>query len=191
MLVHEQDSLEDIFKNVKHELRRGVLEKWHPFRFVPLATHFEDEIGMRYVVLRDVGQDLSCFIYTDTRTAKVRQISDNGLAVLLFYHPKKKVQIRLEGNPVIHYKNAVSSEHWENVPKFRKKEYGGVITPGARISEPEEAHHWPLTIGQNYFTVLEIKPFKIEVLQLDGVEHRRALFELNEANEWDKQWIAP
>lgn len=190
MLFHEQEALSEIFHSIRHELHRGALDHKHPFRYISLATQTGIELDLRYVVLREVDSDMNFYIFSDARTRKVLQATANPKVAILFYHPKKNVQIRIKGEATVHQQDDVSLAMWSKVQGESKKAYNPVIAPGSRITHPEEAHQWPEIMNDENFTVIKISPNYIDALQLNAQKHLRVAF--SKSNEdWEMNWIAP
>ena len=190
MLISTEDNLDNAWSNVVHELHRGVFDKKHPFRFVTLATIADGQPSMRYVVLRAIDEPLDFVVYSDARTLKVSSISANQNVSLLFYHPKKRAQIRVAGIATLHQQDDFAKSHWQNVQGEGKRAYTSIESPGGEIADPEVAHEWQNDFDDKYFTVITIQPKSIEALQLNNTKHLRALFNWN-GSEWSKQWIVP
>ena len=190
MLLHTDSTLEEVWADVVQELRRGAVDKKHPFRFIALSTVASGKPSVRYVVLRKLDDDLNCFIYTDSRSAKTVELQQNDAASLLLYHPRKRFQLRLDGHISIHHRDEISQHHWQNVQGEAHKAYTATIAPGTTLSNRHDAYEWPEDPDDRYFTVLIFKPLLMDALQLNGLEHLRATFE-NTAEGWQKRWIAP
>ena len=190
MLFNEQESLSEIFHSVRHELHRGALDHRHPFRYISLATQTNEDLDLRYVVLREVDDDLNFYIFSDTRTRKVFHTNTNPKVAVLLYHPNKKVQIRIKGEATVHQRDEVSTTMWPRVQGDGKKAYNPTIAPGSRIAHPEEAHQWPETMNDENFTVIKISPTYIDALQLNAQEHLRVEFSKTN-DDWEMNWIAP
>ncbi|MEM9327163.1 MAG: pyridoxamine 5'-phosphate oxidase family protein [Bacteroidota bacterium] len=190
MIIEEGQSLEEAFRAISAEIKRGAVDKRHPFRFVTLATQGQDEVGLRYVVLRKVTDDFHLYIYTDSRSEKVKHLRTNQQASLLFYHPGKKLQVKVLGTAQVHQLDDLSIAEWKNVQDIGKRAYGPTIAPGEAITHPSVAYHWPESIDDQHFVVLEVSPKSIEALQLNRMEHLRARFTLQNSS-WEGQWLAP
>ena len=190
MLFTKENSLEEIFQSVKHELHRGALDAKHPFRFVTLATKSENGVDARYVVVRSIDEELNIFFFTDGRTSKVKQLVSFPDMALLFYHPAKRTQIKILGKALIHSNDEFKAKFWSKIQVEGQKAYNQILVPGSAIQDPSEAFAWnePLTVTN--FTLIQVKPIEIDALQLKGNEHLRVLFKLQE-NRWKKKWIAP
>jgi len=191
MLFEIQHSSIEVFSIVKHELNRGALDKKHPFRYVVFATQGDVTPDLRHVVLRKIDEDLSFFIYTDARTQKVKSIQADPNVSLLFYHPQKRAQIRISGQAYLHYQDALATDHWNRVQGEARKAYNSLIAPGLSIHQPEEAFFWNEDLTSNqHFMLVEVVPYSIEALQLNGLEHLRIRF-TREEDSWTGSWIAP
>lgn len=191
MLINKWIDLKEVFSTVKHELYRGALDNKHPFRFVVLGTLSDVGPESRYVVLRMIDEQLNFFIYTDQRTEKVKSIELDPRVSLLFYSSQKRVQVRVNGTVVLHHKNDVAQKHWSRVHGLAQKAYHSCLAPGTVIDQPEDAFSWSDQLEKpDYFSVIQVKPLVLEVLQLDGLEHLRAKFTFNNG-DWDGSWLAP
>ena len=190
MLLTTNTTLDEAWHAVVQEIKRGCVDKKHPFRFITLATIAEGKPTARYVVLRKVDEALNCYIYTDSRTAKIAELQQNDAASLLLYHPRKRVQVRLDGQIALHHQDTISQMHWQHVQGEAQKAYNSVLAPGTTIDNRQDAYEWPENMDDRYFTVLAFKPQAVEALQLNGLEHLRASFEKTH-DGWQKSWLAP
>lgn len=190
MLFQKNNSLEEIFQSVKHELHRGALDTKHPFRFVALATTSENGVDARYVVVRYIDEELNIFFFTDGRTSKVEQLVSCPDLALLFYHPAKRTQIKILGKALIHSNDEFKAKFWSKIQEDGRKAYNQILVPGTSIQDPSEAFAWNEPLTDSNFTLIQITPTVIETLQLNGLEHLRVRFRL-EKKKWDLTWIAP
>ncbi|MDN3688993.1 pyridoxamine 5'-phosphate oxidase family protein [Cyclobacterium jeungdonense] len=190
MLFKETDSLAAIWDTVRRELHRGAGDSKHPFHFVTMATLSAKQPDTRYVVLRQLDENLCFHIFTDSRSHKVNQLILNPAVTLLFYHSRKRCQVKVQGTATIHQRDSLSKRHWEKVQGEAQKAYQGMVTPGKEVANPTDAHVWEEEKGDAYFTVVAIQPFSIECLQLDGLRHLRNRF-YKEGDEWKGIWLAP
>lgn len=190
MILDFNKSKDEAWRDIKHEIHRGALDKKHPFRFIVLSTGDSGEIQSRWVVLRKVDESLHCYIYTDKRTQKIDALKSNEKAHVLMYHDKKKIQIRCHGRVRIHHQNELSRHHWNTVQGVAKRAYTPVVAPGTPIGNPEQAHEWNPEFEDRHFAVIEFIPEEIDVLQLNRLEHLR-LLATKDGEKWSKQWVAP
>ncbi len=191
MLFDAKDHKEEIFATLKHELHRGALDQKHPFRFLILGTSQNNEIDQRYVVLRKIDEHFDFYIYTDYRSAKVSQIKTQQKISLLFYHPQKRVQIKLKGEAKLHHQDDLTSLLWKNIQGEAQKAYNATLPPGKEINHPDEAFDWIKDLSnQANFCVIKIQINSLEALQLNGLEHLRIRFQKIEDN-WEGKWVVP
>ena len=86
------------WEELKEELQRGASKKGHPFRYFTLGTVGLERLPrLRTIVLRRISEDLTLTFYTDRRSKKLIHIKENNKVSLLFYHPKKLMQLKVEG----------------------------------------------------------------------------------------------
>lgn len=171
-------------------LKEATLDKKHPFRFAVLATTKRDAPGLRYMVLRKIDEADHLILFTDQRSEKVDEIRDDPNVSLLLYHPNARLQVRIEGVAVLHVQDESSRQYWPMVQGETWKAYGSTKAPGEHIEVPDEAYEWDEALAQEQFTVIRIDPKRMEVLQLNGLTHLRAGFEMQEG-AWTGQWLVP
>ena len=190
MLIKENTSLEEAWSDLKHELHRGALDRKSPLHQFILATQAPDEPDACYVVLRAVSRDLQPEFYTDYRSAKVQHLQVQPKVCALFYHPRQRFQLRLYARAALHHQDDVTAERWKQVPSRGRKAYTPAIPPGEFIAQPADAYHWPDEDDPQNFTVVQLEPYRWDLLQLDGDAHRRVFF-TRKGENWQGQWVAP
>ncbi|WP_397446526.1 pyridoxamine 5'-phosphate oxidase family protein [Polaribacter sp. R77954] len=164
---------EDILQEIKNELINGYAKRKHPFRYFTLATINNTIPRLRTAVLRKMQPDFTIIVYTDLRSQKVADIQENNMVSGLFYHPKKLLQIKIEGTAeIISDKNALKP-YWSSVGENSKKDYTTEKAPATIIKNPEFVSYSAKT---NYFCVLKISISKIEYLRLKRPNHIRVNF---------------
>ncbi len=177
-----------IFQEVKTELLQGITEKGHPFRYGTLATvGLENIPRQRTIVLREVGEDLHLNFYTDLRSKKIIHIQENKKVSILFFHPMKLLQIRIEGLAKIHRDTITREKYWKNLLAANKKDYTTKMAPGAIIANPNAVEYLN---EANYFCVVEVTPFKIEYLKLQQSDNLRVHFARDGA-DWVGDYLVP
>ena len=187
MLFSSTDSFSAIWQTLLHELHRGALDPKHPFRYLTVATVGEQFPQVRTVVMRQFTADLEFLAYTDVRSSKVQELLEVPRVSLLFYHPKKQVQVRVKALATIHVMDELAQEHWKRVPDKRRSEYQSKLDPATRIAAP--AAGWESSSEHSHFSVLKFSPLALEVLQLSREGHLRAQFDL--ASGWEGSWLVP
>ena len=187
MLFTATDTPNSIWQTLLHELQRGSLDLKHPFRYLTLASTGKQFPQVRTVVLRQFTADLEFLVYTDVRSSKVQELLEAPRASLLFYHPKKQVQVRVKALATIHVADERALEHWKRVSENRRVDYQSKLGPGTRIESPTVG--WESSSELAHFSVLKFSPLSIEVLQLAREGHARIQFDL--ASGWQGAWLVP
>ncbi len=190
MLFTQIDPPSEIWKKLIHELNRGFSESDHPFRFVNLGTLGEKGPEVRTVVLREFEKVLDFYVFTDFRSDKVIEVRANPSVTLHFYHPEKRVQIRVRAKAEIHHQDLVTDVFWGRLREDSRLAYNSVLAPGTEISTPDEGFNWSEEIDDRFFSVLRFIPHSFEVLQLNGLKHLKILFTKKEEN-WVGMWLVP
>ncbi len=178
-----------IWTSVKTELRKGVEEQSHPFKFATLATLGLERLPrLRTIKIRDFDpESLQMTFYTDSRSKKILHIKENNKVSLLLYHPDKLMQLRIEGLAIRERDEAVLQEHWSRVEGPAQKDYTTSAAPGTEINHPEKIEY---IYRDDFFSVVYILPFKIEYLQLKRPHHLRVRFSKREGI-WRSDYLVP
>lgn len=180
--------LNDFFQNLKQELRVAIHKRKHPFKYVTLSTIDHNAAPQsRTVVMREVDQELQCIIFTDARTNKIDQLTNNNKACLLAYHPKKLLQVKLNGilEPIT---DTVEIKRlFQKVSENAIKDYTTTTAPGTAIANPDQVKY--KSRQESHFIALQFIPYQIEALQLKRPNHLRAIFK--KEDNWVGQWLVP
>ncbi|MGD1848998.1 MAG: pyridoxamine 5'-phosphate oxidase family protein [Salibacteraceae bacterium] len=188
MLIAPSDSLAEVWQTLKQELRRGAVDKKHPFRFVVMSTAGEG-VHSRYVVLRQVQEDFGLVIYTDARSRKLPQLQADHRCQLLFYHPKKQVQVIVSASVDVHQNGSLFDVHLPKAQGYAARSYTTVLPPGTPIAKPKDGMQWDESTLAENFRVLVTQPYAVELLQLGRGEHLRARF--HASDNWAGSWLVP
>lgn len=177
-----------LFEQLKRELGKGCSKKGHPFRYFTLATvDNSNNPKQRTVVLRKVQSEVELLFYTDIRSSKIEQLLNNTNVSALFYHPKKLLQLKVEGKAEIVNDTEIIASLWSGIPLKSRKDYTSQHAPGSLINNPDEIDY--LNEG-NHFCIVRIIPKQIEYLRLKRPNHLRALFR-KENGEWKGSFLVP
>ncbi|MBO3116975.1 pyridoxamine 5'-phosphate oxidase family protein [Winogradskyella sp. DF17] len=179
----EQRYLEDI----KAELINGYAKKRHPFRYFTLATVHKKAPRQRTVVLRKLLPDFNLLFFTDLRSQKVEDIKNNNTVSALFYHPKKLIQVKVDGKAQFVEDKHTLKTYWNNIPEHSRKDYITASAPGTPIANPD---HTSYNLEQHHFCAIHIVPTTIEYLQLKRPNHLRLKFSKQEGG-WQDQFLVP
>jgi len=181
--------MEQVFwKELNEELHKGITKKGHPFRYITFATvEANCAPSLRTVVLRKVTEALELTIYTDKRSKKVSQIQQNNTVSLLLYHPKKLLQLKIEGKAKIIEDSEILKKYWSGVQPKSRKDYSTKNAPGSVIKNPDLVSYKD---DEYHFCMIEITPFKIEYLKLKRPNHIRIQF-TKEGETWGAEFLTP
>ena len=178
---------DSILQDLKYELIKGYAKRGHPFRYFTLATVRDSTPCLRTVVLRQFLPDFTAIVYTDLRSQKVRDIQQNNNVSGLFYHPKKLLQIKLEGQAEIITDETALRAYWDTVGENAKKDYTTSNAPGTRLKNPDHVEYLE---DRPNFCVLKLKCSKIEYLHLKRPNHIRVLF-TNTNGHFSGEFLVP
>lgn len=184
----EKIMLDQIFTDLYNELKFGYLKKKHPFRYFCLASANQNKINQRTVVLRKITESNELIIYTDARSQKIKEYAENKLASALFYHPKKLLQIQVQGKIQIITSGKEYQEHWQKIQGNSQNDFITQLPPGTPIKNSDEVSY---KVEGHHFCLLKLKMNYVEYLQLKRPNHIRASFTLNEEKEWEGQFLNP
>lgn len=176
-----------IFQQIKNELVNGSVKKGHPFKYFAFGTVEDNNPRLRTVVLRKVYPDMTLLFYTDERSKKVAQIQNENRVCALFYHPKKLIQVQIEGLAHIQENPEMLRRIWQNIPPSSKKDYTSVFPPGLPINGHENVEYLS---DQHHFCMIEIIPQRIEYLRLKRPNHIRLEF-IKKDNDWKGNFLVP
>ncbi|MGB7393498.1 MAG: pyridoxamine 5'-phosphate oxidase family protein [Pricia sp.] len=176
------------FQELEEELQKGTSKKGHPFRYCTLATvGLQQSARLRTIVLRRAEKDLKLVFYTDKRSKKIVHIKENDRVSMLFYYPKKLLQLKVEGSAHIVTDSDELQKYWSGVQPSSRKDYITKSPPGSPLSNPDNVEYFE---DKNYFCIVEVSPTKIEYLKLKRPNHLRVLF-TKENGAWDGKFLVP
>jgi hypothetical protein len=180
------------------ELGRAVRDRHHPWRFATLATVAAAPDGVRpearTVVLRDADRDArTLVVYTDERSAKVRQAQRRPEGVLVLWSPGLGWQLRLHCALALHTRGLRVSSRWARLKLTpAAQDYLSPLPPGSPLEGGEPGDQAADTAprpdrdSRSHFAVLECIVQSTDWLELHRDGHRRARFDADGA-----RWLAP
>lgn len=193
--------LDDVLDSSWRLLRKGVRDFRHPFYRSALATVDGGKPEVRTVILRgfsETDRTLTCFC--DARTPKVSQIQECPHVGWLFYHPKKRIQLRLSGTASVHTDDPTAEALWAKVRRASRLNYGAEIPPGSPVEKPSSG--LPDVFRDRASGLLDCPEARIHfaaiVCQFDQMDwlmlrtrgHLRAKFQWG-AHRMDASWVIP
>lgn len=175
-------------QEIKQELRAGVDKKDHPFRYFTLGTVGLEPISrQRTVVLREVEGDFTLLFYTDVRSKKIIHLTENNKVGLLFFHPKKLLQVRMEGLAYILKDEETLKKYWGGIQPQSRKDYTTVAAPGTALEHPDKLEYLN---EENHFCIIKIVPHRMEYLKLKRPHHIRVQYSWEE-DLWESEFLVP
>lgn len=190
-LVLPHHTLEEIPQLLYTELKKGLLQKKHPFRNVVFSTSAQETPMSRWVVCRQVTAEQGFYIYTDGRSQKILELNQNPKCNLLFYHDRQGLQIRFNCEGKIHKQNELTQKYWHGVKGHSAENYTTSLAPGTPIESIEAGQEFLEELTDEYFTLLELNPYAFEVVQLSREGHIRANFEKISDQNWKGSFLVP
>lgn len=179
---------QNYFQELSKELKNGVAQKGHAFRYFTLATVGLDQVArLRTILLRKVTDELQLTFYTDSRSKKMIHLQENKKVGLLFYNPKNMMQIRIEGLAKVVKDEKIKENYWDDVKKNSRKDYMSTSAPGTILKDPNKLEY---LYDEDHFCIVEITPFKIEYLKLKSPNHIRVRFSW-EVDFWESEFLVP
>ncbi|HAS40659.1 MAG TPA: hypothetical protein DCS93_09280 [Microscillaceae bacterium] len=179
----------ELLTEAKDAFSRSNVDKKHPFRYFTLVTFGEAYPEARTVVSRGVDKALQILVFTDARSLKVAQIQKNNQVSALFYHPKQKLQVRVQGEAHLidenHQEYATYLHQVRSSPSLL--DYTTSQAPGSVL----ENDAGDITHGEHlHFLAIQVIPHQLDVLKLDRVQHQRARY-AQSGKGWIEQRLVP
>ena len=195
------EELEKILSGIWKMLQRGAARFNDPFHGPILGTIGHEGSSLRTVILRQFNpaeQLLVC--YTDSRADKVQQISNCPKVSWLFYHPIKKIQLRICGPATLHTDDDFADKQWAATKISGRLNYCTVQPPGSSMDQPSSGlpdfllNKVPALLetesGRRNFMVIAGRIESLDWLQLSLLGNRRARFDWT-SNEPKATWLVP
>lgn len=195
------DTLDDILDNIWLMLGHGAAHSDDPFHWPALGTKTKEGCSLRTVILRKVSVPERILVcYTDARSAKVQEIVNCSQTSWLFYHPKKRVQVRISGHATLHARDPYADRQWADISITSRLNYCASQSPGTPIHRPSSGlpdfllKKIPTLLetetGRNHFMAISAHILSIDWLILKVTGNRRARFEWV-ADRLRATWLVP
>ena len=195
------ESLEAVLNSAWRMLQRGADRFNDPFHWPVLGTTGKNGIDLRTVILRQfVSAERVLVCHTDSRAPKVRHITNHADVCWLFYHPKKKVQLRISGPATLHADDRLADDQWAATKIPSRLNYCSLAPPGTRTEQPASGlpdfllNKVPTVLntesGRNHFMAIAGQIKSLDWLQLNILGNRRARFDWTPAG-LQASWLVP
>jgi pyridoxamine 5'-phosphate oxidase len=194
-------TLDGVLDEIWKMLDRGATHYHDPFHWPVLGTTGKEGPSMRCVILREfLRPDRILVCHTDTRAAKVQEIASFEKVSWLFYHPKRKVQLRISGRAALHAEDHFADRQWAGTGISSRLNYCSIEPPGTPVDSPSSGLpdfllHKAATLletekGRQNFMAIACRIDSMDWLVLQVLGNRRARFEWDKAG-LDAKWLIP
>lgn len=172
------------------QLLRAGADRRSALRWPVLVTGPSSTGGAgRVVVLRHFEtKPHRAIIYTDTRSAKVEDLTANPNAELVFFDPKRMLQIRLRGTARLHLEGSKRDGVFNALSDRGRLDYSTTTPPGSEL--PRDGPERDVARARDHFAVIEIESETYDVLSLARDGHRRVKTK-KEDGMWQASWVNP
>ena len=195
------NSLDGVINEIWKMLNRGATHYHDPFHWPVLGTTGKEGPNMRCVILREfLMPDRVLVCHTDARAAKVQEISNFATVSWLFYHPKRKVQLRISGHATLHADDHLADRQWAGSGISSRLNYCAIEPPGTPIDSPSSGlpdfllNKVPTLLetekGRQNFMAIACRIDSLDWLVLRVLGNRRARFEWDETG-LNAKWLIP
>ena len=195
------DTLDAVLEETWTLLKNGVNRPDDPFHWPVLGTSAKQGSRLRTVILR--GFDLTqrrLVCHTDARAHKVAEIAAFANVGWLFYHPARKVQLRICGRATLHTDDQLANGQWAATKTTSRLNYCALEPPGTVVDKPSSGlpeflrNKVPTLLdserGRRNFMVIACRIDCLDWVGLGTLGNRRARFVWDE-NGLAADWLVP
>ena len=166
-------------------IQRGTVDRKSPYRLPVLSNTLENKIFQRIVVARAFDEKyMELTIFTDNASKKYHQLHIHSECGLLFWDPRKKIQIQVSGKA-----NFIDDKdsYWKKLSNRQRREYSINPISGTKIASSKSYNY---ESAENRFAVMIVKLLKLDILILDSKGHVRAGCDFREGKK-KEFWMSP
>ena len=194
-LPEHYETLEETLEASIKVLENAVENRRSLFHTPVLSTFSDSKINSRVIVLRAFDPEKRILrIHSDSRSRKIKDVSENSDATLLGYDPGLKIQLKLHGSIDTHYQDNIADLAWRDSQEMSKVCYSISESPGKEIDDPRkydvDSENINLNEGYKNFAVINFHFNSLEFLYLMSSGHRRSIH-VWEAEELISSWMVP
>lgn len=195
------NNLGGVLKESWEMLSRGAADSNDPFHWPVLGTIGKAGVSLRCVIFRQFLRPERVLIcHSDARAGKIQEISVSAKVTWLFYHPQRKVQLRISGNATLHTDDRFADEQWTAAKATSRLNYCAVEPPGTPVGSPSSGlpdfllRKVPTLFetekGRRNFAAIACRIDSMDVLVLRILGNRRARFDWDETG-MNAKWLIP
>ena len=194
-LPEHYETLEETLEASIKVLENAVENRRSLFHTPVLSTFSDSKINSRVIVLRAFDPEKRILrIHSDSRSRKIKDVSENSDATLLGYDPGLKIQLKLHGSIDTHYQDSIADLAWKDSQEMSKVCYSISESPGKEIDDPGkydvDSENINLNEGYKNFAVINFHFNSLEFLYLRSSGHRRSIH-VWETEELRSNWMVP
>ena len=194
-LPEEYKTLKETLDASFKVLENAIENRRNLFHTPVLSTLSDSKINSRVIVLRGFDPEKRALrIHTDSRSRKIKDISENSEATLLGYDPGLKIQLKLHGSIDTHYQDNIADLAWRDSQEMSKVCYSISESPGKEIDDPGkydvDSENINIDEGYKNFAVINFHFNSLEFLYLRSSGHRRSIH-VWETEELRSNWMVP
>ena len=194
-LPEHYETLEETLEASIKVLENAVENRRSLFHTPVLSTFSDSKINSRVIVLRAFDPEKRILrIHSDSRSRKIKDVSENSDATLLGYDPGLKIQLKLHGSIDTHYQDNIADLAWRDSQEMSKVCYSISESPGKEIDDPGkydvDSENINLNEGYKNFAVINFHFNSLEFLYLRSSGHRRSIH-VWETEELRSNWMVP
>ena len=194
-LPEEYKTLEETLDASFKVLENAIENRRSLFHTPVLSTFSDSKINSRVIVLRAFDPEKRILrIHSDSRSRKIKDVSENSDATLLGYDPGLKIQLKLHGSIDTHYQDNIADLAWKDSQEMSKVCYSISESPGKEIDDPGkydvDSENINIDEGYKNFAVINFHFNSLEFLYLRSSGHRRSIH-LWETEELRSNWMVP
>ena len=207
-MTDQPDNLSLLRDYIWQRLQTATLDFTSPWRFAALATLAgTDEASaahpnLRTIVIRSLDRESGTLtFYTDKRSQKIQELSDQPATSLLFWDPIAHEQLRVYGQARNVGEQMRLDHAWEALPLGSRKDYLMQGPSGEEIAGPSLAYESELNFrriteqdsqpGRANFAIVDITCERWDWLSVTGAVHRRAKFDGFADAPQSARWVMP
>ncbi|MEL7464606.1 MAG: pyridoxamine 5'-phosphate oxidase family protein [Pseudomonadota bacterium] len=192
-------TLNDLLDAALDGFAAGAAPGRSPFSMIYAATIGVDgRPRVRTVVIRRFDRDGGgIWFNTDLRSPKAAEIDADRRISVLAYDRDGGFQMRVEGEAILHRDGGAKAAAWTASAARSRICYRHAYGPSDALDDPAngdptEAMRAPVDADAGFenFGAVEVRMETMDVLDLAGSGHRRALFTRADG-AWTGRWLAP
>jgi len=196
------NDLAELRKTAWNLLFRAATSRNAPMRTPVMATTDGHRPHQRTIVLRAVDVPAArLFFFSDLRAPKIEHLLSNPAVNVLFWDPRKRVQIEMAGTADINQQDEPSARYWKQLNITGRSSYASLLPPGSACAAGQ--HHLPdfwqanMDLAQTdfayaNFALICMQVRHIDILHLHPAGHQRARLDWQTAtNDWAANWAVP